>query len=961
MKRFDAKTLKDNIWFFLGGIIIIALLLFVSSFFENKSITEEEIIANGVESKSKLVINEICSNNKGIIVADDGESYDWIEIYNGKNHDVNLTNYSLSDTNDKIKWVFPAGTIIKKGEYLIVFLSGKNESGLIANFKLSSKGGENLALRNSNKKVVDAVTTKPLSGSQVLARDNDGQWHVYGVATPGYINTLEGYNSFVNNLTLEESPLLAITEILPSNDGHFKDSFGEYSGYIEILNISNELVNLKEYAISDDEAKPFKYNLPDVSLKKGELFLLYTSNRNQDINGEYHASFKLSSKNGVVTLSHLNKITEKVTYENIANGLAYIKEKNVFVESSNISPGYANTKEGIESYQKKNLKMTEDLVINEVMNSNYSYMPHNGGEYYDWIELYNNTKSDIHLSDYCLSKNNGSCNMEMPNVTIKAHEYYVLMASGNHNLSTDKYSHIDFKLGDNDGLYLFKGKTIIDSIFIPKLEPGYSYGKGNNYGVYYFGSPTPNAANGNGIIAITVPPIINTIGGIYNNVQNISVNITGEGTIYYTTDGSKPTTSSNIYKETILLSKTTVIKAMAQSKDKKNSSVVTASYIINENHTVPVMSVSIEPGDFSYLNSNPWVTGIESEAYVEYFDSKDGFSVPCGFKLFGGTTRGPAKKSYALKFRKQYGEGSLDYKVFDNRDYSSFDSLVLRTGSQDEPIAFIRDILGTSLVDGVTKAYVQAYKTIILYVNGNYRGIYFIREKVDSDYVKNNFNINNTTNTDLLRVDGEVKSGNKNAYNSLINYFNTHSMTTDEDYEYLNKTVDLESFADFWIAQTYVTNNDIVNYRYFRNPEVDDGKWKFVFYDLDWAWYNYDNNFYTFASNPSGMTVTGYTTVLFRNIIKNEKFKQLFLERLSYQMKNVWNKERIYEYIDKITKELEPELERNHQRWGYSLENYKTSTADLKSYIEKREKHILRTTKSYFGLTTAQMEEYFGE
>ena len=961
MRKFDTKTLKDNIWFFLGGIVIIVLLLFVSYLFGDKTITEEEILANGIESKSKLVINEVCTNNKGIIVANDGGSYDWIELYNGKSHDVDLTNYSLSDTNDKIKWVFPDGTIIKKGEYLIVFLSGKDVEGLIGSFKLSSKGGENLVLRNSNKKIVDAVETKPLSGSQVLARDNDGSWHVYGVATPGYINTLEGYDSFVKNLTLEEDPLLTITEILPSNDGHFKDSYGEYSGYIEILNISNNSVNLKEYAISDDASRPFKYNLPDLTLKKGELFLLYTSNRNSNAKDEYHASFKLSTKNGTVTLSHLNKITEKVNYENLANGLAYIKEKDTFVESATISPGFANTKEGIESFQKKYLKNNESLIITEVMTSNYSYMPHNGGTYYDWIELYNNTKESIKLSDYCLSKNDGSCSMSLPNITIKSHEYYVLMASGNHNLSTDDYKHIDFKLGENDSLYLFKGKTIIDSIFIPKLEPGQSYGRGNGYGVYYFGSPSPNTANENGTIAITVPPIINTIGGIYNNVSNVLVTITGEGTIYYTTDGSNPTTSSNVYKEGILLTKTTVIKAMAKNNDKKNSRVTTASYIINEDHTVPVMSVSIPPGDFSYINSNAWVTGIEKGAYVEYFDSKDGFSVPCGLKLFGGTTRGPAKKSYALKFRKQYGEGSLDYKIFDNRDYSSFDSLVLRTGSQDEPRAFIRDILGTSLVDGVTKAYVQAYKTIILYVNGNYRGIYFIREKVDSDYVKNNFNISDTDNTDLIRIDGEVKSGNKNAYNDLVNYFNTHDMNTDEAYEYLNKKVDLESFADFWIAQTYVTNNDIVNYRYFRNPNIDDGKWKFIFYDLDWAWYNYDNNFYTFASNPSGMTIKGYTTVLFRNIIKNDKFKKLFLERLSYQMKNVWNKERIYEYMDKITKELEPELKRNHERWGYSLDSYKASTEELKNYIEKREKHILRTTKSYFGLSDAQMKEYFGE
>ena len=68
-----------------------------------------------------------------------------------------------------------------------------------------------------------------------------------------------------------------------------------------------------------------------------------------------------------------------------------------------------------------------------------------------------------------------------------------------------------------------------------------------------------------------------------------------------------------------------------------------------------------------------------------------------GFKLFGGSTRGLPKKSFALKFKKMYGEATLSYQVFENRDYSKFNSLILRSGSQDQESAFIRDILMTSL------------------------------------------------------------------------------------------------------------------------------------------------------------------------------------------------------------------------------------------------------------------------
>ena len=34
------------------------------------------------------------------------------------------------------------------------------------------------------------------------------------------------------------------------------------------------------------------------------------------------------------------------------------------------------------------------------MNNNYKYLAQNGGNFYDWIELYNNSKETIKLSDY---------------------------------------------------------------------------------------------------------------------------------------------------------------------------------------------------------------------------------------------------------------------------------------------------------------------------------------------------------------------------------------------------------------------------------------------------------------------------------------------------------------------------------------------------------------------------------
>ena len=211
-----------------------------------------------------------------------------------------------------------------------------------------------------------------------------------------------------------------------------------------------------------------------------------------------------------------------------------------------------------------------------------------------------------------------------------------------------------------------------------------------------------------------------------------------------------------------------------------------------------------------------------------YMKMEKVFKIPCGLKLFGGSTRGLTKKSFALKFRKKYGEANLKYQVFDNRDYSVFDTLILRSGSQDIEFATIRDILMTSLVDGVTNLSVQAYKSVILYINGNYWGIYNIREKVDDDYIANNFNVSKE-DANIVRIDNNVTTGTIDKYSNLLKFLRTHDITKKENYEYVKGELNVESYADFWAAQNWVTNNDIVSTRFYWHKDVDSGRINMIF------------------------------------------------------------------------------------------------------------------------------------
>lgn len=955
------KEIKKNSLFIILSFLIIIIGFAVSFFFtdvENK-LNEKELEESGNIETNKLIISEIMTSNKGAYTDADGNNYDWIEIYNGKESEINLKNYALSDTKKSIKWVFPE-VILSSNQYLIIYLAGINKEGMYTNFKLKSAGGEDLVLINPAGKIIDGVQTTPLDKNEVMYRDSDGEWNRTKSATPGFANTKAGLNQYNESLiTLDDS--LVITEILPRNKGNFLSKLGVYSGYVELTNNTNETLDLAEYSIGASFESPFEYNLPSVKLKAGESIAIFTSGIDKIEQDEIHASFKLNSQTGVATLTRGNKIVDKVEYNNLANGMALIKVDAKFETNNTISPGEANNETGISNFSKVYLNKNKTLIINEVMNYNTSYLPHNGSSYYDWIEIYNNSNEDINLKDYYLTTNTDNMTKwNFPDVVLKKGEYYIVMASGDEKLTTTKYKHTNFKISETESLYLVKNNNVIDAIFIANIPMNYSLGRGD-YGIYYYASPTPLKGNGTGKYEISYNPISSFESGIYNDVESVDITLSAHGTIYYTLDGSKPTTKSKVYKGPLSLKETTVIKAISSEKDKYASEVQTFTYIINENHEFDVFVVSMDPKDFSKIQSNANTFDYEKAAFAELYEQDgDSFQIPCSIKLFGGSTRFHNKKSYAIKFKKATGAGKLNYQVFENRDYSSYDSLILRSGSQDYENALIRDVLMTSLMDGQTSVLVQAYRPVILYINGKYYGIYNLRERIDDAFISNRQNVPKDS-TNIIKIDREVRSGSIASYDKLLNYLNTHNMALSTNYEYIKTQVNVQDIADFWIAETWVTNHDIVNTRYYQNAYFDNNRWHAIMFDLDYAMYNVNHNYFIFSTSPSGMTSRGYSTTILRNLLKNKEFRTLYLERMSYQLKNVWNSERVLEYIDDLYELYYPEMVRNQKRWGLSMSNWENEVEKLRTYAKKRGKIMINQAKSFFKMTNDEIERYFGD
>lgn len=944
--------------------------------------------------KSSVYFSEIMTSNRSAYPDGKGEFYDWIELYNGGEEDADISGYGIGINSASPSWAIPSGTVIPQKGYIIIFCSGTvepfDEKGRIhAPFKISKTGDDVLTLFTPDGQTTDTITTLPLTANEVMIRADftKDSWEYSEMFTPGYDNTPEGKELFSASFPTVDDPI-KINEIMAKNHLVIKDSFGNYSDWIEVVNTSNKPVNLKGYMLSDDGDNRYKWTFPSVILGGGEVLTVFCSGRNTVMKDEIHAGFNVPSSGGNVVLSRPDGcLIDRVSYDFIPENESYARLADGYFECTPFAtPSYPNTDESFDKFAAEKDKNLTGLVISEIMVNNRGYCAHNGGRYYDWIELHNTSDKDINLKDYALSSKYGDLSEgKLPDKVVRAGGYCVIMCSGEEVLSTSLYPHVNFKIGnDGEEIFLSKKGEIVDAVYFKNIKTGFSYGRTDRGGFFYMASPSPAAQNGEGVRQITSAPSSDMKQGVYNDVDAVSVKLTASpnAQIFYTTDCKNPTIQSKKYTGEIKLRETTVIKAIAWEEGKLTSDIVNLTYVINEYHSVPVVSLSAEPTDlFDYYNgiyangpgytetfphwgANFW-KDIEKPGHISYFEEgEDGFSLDCGIKMFGNYGRGYPQKPFNIKFRKIYGQSELHYKLFDQYDdVSVFKSIVLRAGSQDGQFSKFRDELFTGLVgDGDTTVLVQAYQPCVLYLNGSYWGMYFIREKVDTDYLSQHRNVA-PESFNLLVRNGQALEGDNSEYLKILNYVTSHDMRKDENYEYISSKVDIENYIDFKIAQAYSGNIDIHNQKYYISSE-DDGKWRWIFYDQDFG-------FRTLTHSVDRTINDGFSAVsntLIHELVKNDKFRDLYFRRFAMHLKTTYSQQTVLAKIDSLYNTCLPEMERHCALWGPDINAWKSEVEHLRNVARKdspkdksRIETVLEDLKYTFKLSDSEFDKYFGD
>ena len=928
----------------------------------------------GQIANSPVYITEICTRNDSLIADKDGEYNDYIEIYNGSSGRISLKGYYLTDSEKKPqKWAFP-DVYVDAGQYMVVFASGKDTASgeLHTNFSISASLGETVCLVAENGGYASRVEVPPCNVEDVsycLAEQGEHAGKYAWFAEPSPLGAASGACSLSLSELEFDVPELYITEYLTSGDA-LLDKEGTECDFIEIYNPNDEPIELGGLLLSDDELEKDKWQLPQMSLEAGGYLLVYASGKNILKDGELHASFKLSSDDKKIVLSTargsvIHSVDILSAPKNISVGLNNSDVSNIqWAYFDAPTPGAQNGA-GAENWQEL---FKSDITIGRVSATAVAAM----GWDWDVISIKNTSQQDKDISGYRLSLGENK-SYTFDGVTVKAGQELVLYASGETPSKPEKgriYLPFKVSVSGETVVLLDKSGSVRDEFTTGKLRAGVVASRSDGKRVYTLGDITASS--------YTEPPRISKEGGYASVGDEISVSVPSGVRVYYTTDGSAPNDADTPYTGAIKLTKSCSLRFVAYSDNALPSDIVTQTYLIEEKHSLPIFCISGDPEDYfgndrgifamghdpgepdMYEGANFWKDW-EREAAMEFYtvEGMKALDFNAGIKIHGAYSRMEKQKSMAVYLRNDYGCGDITYPFFADNSVTTLGSFVLRTGGQDWKRAKLRDSLVALAAKGTTELAIMDTLPVAVYFNGEYFGLYFMREKLGKDYFYTHYGIEEE-NLEYMRANTKALHGSNAEYKALIEYVKTKDMTKKEHYEYVCSQINVLSYIDWWVFQTWFVNTDSGNIKFFRDKES--GKWTWALFDMDWMLFSstYKNNYLSKVYASGHGSGASFSTALIKNLLKNAEFKELFLSRYSYHVNNTLNPDRLYGIIDSLADAIREEIPRQHERWGApTVSSWEYTLKRLKIiFIEKidlTKKHM----KSVFKLSQAEVDEMF--
>ena len=497
--------------------------------------------------------------------------------------------------------------------------------------------------------------------------------------------------------------------------------------------------------------------------------------------------------------------------------------------------------------------------------------------------------------------------------------------------------------------------------------------------------------------------VFSTPGGFYETSFSLSLEcLSNLHHVRYTINGTCPTANSLLYSDALFLDEHLYSKsdiytilncpeqdfylpdsvrhciviraAVFDENDSCVSAVKTNSYFIRalgcETHGLPVVSLSADSLDLfdfetgimvpgvHFDSLNPYFTGNyfmkgrewERECNIEFYELDNrGINQKVGLRTHGKSARWHCQKGMKIYAREEYGNKRLRHQFFENLPINSFKHLCLKP--------FMNAWNGSGCKDYITSCMAHqvdveslASRASVLFLNGEYWGLYFVAEKPDDRFLEDHLDVD-IDSVNIIVVWNEVDCGNGDNFYALRTWMEQADLSDETQYAYAEAHIDIASFIDYYILELFSANVDwpASNTRMW---QLGNSKWRWIFYDGDACLEN--QNFDMFANaiydGDANYPSNRRATLFFRRLLENEQFKEQFASRFNQLVFSVFsyqNTKPIFDYIKQTLKEEVPnQSERFHFPSSYTVwENYCMGVIDY--FLRERPNMITEELNSF--------------
>ncbi len=681
---------------------------------------------------------------------------------------------------------------------------------------------------------------------------------------------------------------LVINEICSSNKTILADEKGEFPDWIEIVNVSDDTIELEGIGLSKNEEMPYALKMPQMTLTPNTFMIIFCD-KNEKAglrDSNVYAPFNIGADGETLFLT--------APAENGKNGALIDTVTLPKLKSDDV---YARTEDGVGQFNvmtptpdRSNKSATEIKYINAPTFSKESgfyneafdlTIKTNGGT------LYYTTDCSDPLTSETKEVFRGKINVDD--------------ATENANVAS---AESDFSIGGNNkpASYNVDKCTIVRAVAVDR--DGYASDVVTN--VYFVGK-TAQAYKDIAVISISA------------DHRDL---FSGDRGIYVIGDTYRQWLNSPDYVK-------------YSDADKRN------------------------PANYNQ-DGREW----EREAAFQYFENgKALYGTECGLRIAGNWSRQALQKSFRIYARGEYGDGKFSYPFFDGltdvygKAIDKFDKLTLSNGGNDW---WQTKMTNTVISEAVANTNVDtmAMKPCILFLNGEFWGLYFLTEKQEDEHFESHYGVKAENITAVKNGSNEGSKDILSEYKKTMNKLLAADISDPEVYKQFSELIDLDSLIDYIAIETYIINKDwsketsLNNWMMWRSNTVDpsnpyaDGRWRFVLFDVDGGGKsNVATDMLPIMNNQQKWHSF---SAIFYKLCENQEFKDKFYNRAKEIIEVNFAPDNMKGIINKYAIKYQHWVKKTYTRFGIS-DVYSEKLGNMRRFYNDRPAYALDHLNKFCG------------